>query len=330
MLIESGEFEIFDTYGSTGDLITKVFHSVHSGVVHHDKSQYIPYILENKMYHFLDYSWFSLLFEVDEIEEVKDVQKHTLQWIQQIFLGFKYAIVSPIQEEDTVTKVLVSGSGRTWLEILTTSAELTKQFTTFNEFYCKLFKSIYFKLAECSKDIFCIGEVKPLSDYFGVRTSLLNKEEVAKLGNLVTEYNDWFCVRFINVSSRFPLLLNNYRMLTCSSTNANLSRQAMLDLIFPEVALNMYCEQYSDKGRDILSSYLQTSYELYKSLVDSGISVDIASQILPLGTSSEVFVSGTLYYWKQFLQHITENPYNWELQKLVGLLVTELKNRKLV
>lgn len=81
-------------------------------------------------------------------------------------------------------------------------------------------------------------------------------------------------------------------------TQAKTNRQSSVDVCNPLLEW----EGQERSADDVVSEHIKASMELYTKLTDAGVARECARMVLPLATSTTMYMSGTLRSWIHYLQ----------------------------
>ena len=78
---------------------------------------------------------------------------------------------------------------------------------------------------------------------------------------------------------------------------------------------------YSQSASDVIGDFIKEAAELYKELLDKGVAKECARMILPLCTSTTIFMTGSIRSWVHFLEIRDDEHAQLEVQ----LIAREIK-----
>lgn len=78
---------------------------------------------------------------------------------------------------------------------------------------------------------------------------------------------------------------------------------------------------YTGRAKDLISTHVKTTLNLYKALIEAGVAKETARFILPMSTTTKLFMSGTLRSWIHFLEIRDDSHAQLEIQ----LIAKEIK-----
>lgn len=82
---------------------------------------------------------------------------------------------------------------------------------------------------------------------------------------------------------------------------ADNNRQSSTE-VFDPIVNTSWRERESDKASEVIKECLEITSKLYNALLDSGVARECARMVLPLATSTKIYMTGTIRSWIHFIQ----------------------------
>lgn len=82
---------------------------------------------------------------------------------------------------------------------------------------------------------------------------------------------------------------------------ADNNRQSSTE-VFDPIVNTSWRERESDKASEVIKEYLGVTSKFYNSLLEAGVARECARMVLPLATSTKIYMTGTIRSWIHFIQ----------------------------
>lgn len=91
----------------------------------------------------------------------------------------------------------------------------------------------------------------------------------------------------------------------------------------PTIEWYDYDGKYSNSANNLVERYIEEGQVLYKRLIDAGVAKECARNILPMATTTTMYLNGTVRTWIFYLQQRTSEHAQKE-HKLVALEIEKI------
>lgn len=308
-IITNSEYEIFNDFYSSGELIKEAYKVQGCTKADENKSreQIVDIIKEKENFNLLEFAWFPLLIKINRpMSEALDITNNILHQFKaekniEIYLGDGY--------------IILSGNAKDWIDCL-------------KDYHSNVVsKSIYIYLSSINPNVF--SRISAAVDDT-ISVQLINKELIQLkekslnhkpylVDNVVRDKHDWFAVKFKDVSHSFINEIISFRDLSFSEFNNYLSINKNFNFSIDKTPMS---KNKTDVEK--LENCLKVVQETYNYLINRGHKRDIVRQILPIGMTKKILVGTTVENWKKLFKEKTKDNSHWEIKTILNDLKDEL------
>lgn len=100
------------------------------------------------------------------------------------------------------------------------------------------------------------------------------------------------------------------------------NRQSSTDVFNPIINVNNSVESYKAEAENIIALHMEQTQNLYKSLLEAGVARECARMVLPMATSTKIYMTGTVRSWI----HLIAIRDDAHAQKEIQEIAKEMKN----
>lgn len=282
------EIRMIDGFGWDGSIIREAAMNCY-GLIDssRDEGGYIRMLKKNKHTAMLEFSWFPVLVEGDNV----------FFYLLEMFNN-SYIKVNKTPEG---TCILV-GNGRAWWEWF----NYMESDPDFEFIQYGMYSKILFKLAEVSPELF-----RDKLDIFEEKNVIPTELDIfIEPFNLSLSY-PWFCFKIEGVSRNLTHQLVRHRTLSFAQVSTRYVKYNNKHFIYPDLSGELYKE---------MEECVDISMNTYSKLLEAGVKKDDARQILPSGIESTIYAAGPIEAWDHFLYLRTKPESHWEIRQLAGII----------
>jgi thymidylate synthase (FAD) len=118
-----------------------------------------------------------------------------------------------------------------------------------------------------------------------------------------------FSQRYAEVTEIEPVQLRK-----AAATN----RQSSTEEFDPEIEVDCGNDIVKDTAQSAIQDHLQYTQNLYKSLINAGVAKECARMILPMATSTTMYLNGSVRSWIHYLEQRTDSHAQLEHQEVAN------------